>query len=78
MKLFANSLKSSVPIGETKWDPLVKVEEGSLFVYRHSNPQGVQRFMLVDYVFVMSGLITLLPCAYNGLVYIFPLFLFMV
>ncbi len=78
MKLLAKHLGSAVALGETKYDPLIQVHENGVFVYRNPAPHMVQRFMCVDYVAVLATLFTMIPGTVNGLVFIFPLMVFMV
>lgn len=67
-----------MPIGETKWDPLVKVHNNSQFIYRSPKAQMMQKFMKIDYIPLFATILTLLPGPWFALVVAIPCFLYAV
>ena len=71
-KFLADRLGREMPIGETRWDFLVKVHDNSQFIYRAPQAQMVQKFMKMDYVFLLALISAFLPSAWFGLILAIP------
>ena len=51
----------------------MNVHDNSKFIYRTNYSQAVQRFMIVDYIPVLSILATIIPTAFHGLLFMIPM-----
>jgi hypothetical protein len=78
VKFFATILGNEMPIGETKWDALVKVHDNSKFIYRSPQAQMMQKFMKMDYVPLLAFISAFLPSAWFGLILAAPCCLYAV
>jgi len=78
VKFFARTLGNPSPVGETTWDPIVKVAPNSVFLYRNPNAALIKRFSLIDYIPFLAASLYFAPDAFMGLPLIVPLLLWSV